>query len=678
MGRSFNFGLSGLIWVVQVIVLGILVICCITAPVISRLGFSKYQDVTYGVFGYCSRDGKECSSASANYHAERLSDNGDWRFGNGLRSKLSPILLVAPIAAGFTLLAILSNFTSQFRVVNRHAGIFVSNLLWTGLAFLSSALLCVVVWLLFWPHLTWCAYLLVAAAAIHLVCIPLTYLAHSQVSQDYDDEDVSGLNGGVSRHKYLEQEEDFSNAFNVNEFQRTAADRDLPQPGYYKASQGGGSAVSGSSKTEFSGMYPVPNQTPPQSYLRSNPAVTNRRSYISNESSHSTRDPPVMAAPYPLSSSGSLAQTGSSQNVFADRVGASAVTAPYPVTSGVGVAGQQRNYQGSGGQTGPGVAAPTGNSKYYANSYNGLQPSQPYSAINNPSLVAGGSSNNLADGSRSQLSHLQRQASPVLPSAVNGPGGLRSGVSDGAFTPSSSNYDAQTASAKVRNIHHPNYVSNAGGPPGAHSKAPPVPGLPSKVDYPLQDFDDEEFVRQNTIDPEERPPVEDDDGIKDDGSDFTSVSQRGVNPGYFVGKQAPYPIQHYSAPPSQQQQYYQDPKIGPYNQPNTPISSGQPQYLSQSYPSQQQSGYYSAPLGPAQHRDPDHSDILLQNNPDFMVGGAASNKATKFGSQKSPVQGASSPNPQGLYYRPAYKKRIQKQKNMTAASMSRDSPYGGR
>ncbi|AAS52658.2 AEL027Wp [Eremothecium gossypii ATCC 10895] len=674
---GFRFGLSGLIWLAQTAALAFLVVSCITAPVVSDLGLADADGVQYGVFGYCIQD-RGCSPVSASYGPERVFSGTQWAMGQDMRRVLGRILVVAPVAAGLTLLAVVSNFVSQFSGVHRHAGIFVSNLLWTILAFFSSALLCIVVWLLFWPHLTWCAYVLLAAAVIHLFCVPLTFLAHSQVCQDSDDE---SLHGALSSQKLMKREDDYANSFNMNELHKTAIDSDVKQPGYYKVAPVTTGDVTDSTKTDYTDIYGSQQAPPPQPYLRSTPQ--NRNSYVATE-------------PQTTSAGGNGEESGKWEQP---------TLAPYPMTGGFSAQGYNRpsgppippypstgstkdrtaNYDRERHDARSGMG-PTGDPSYYPAGMEGVQ--QPYSAINDASkngIPAGSTGDHAKNKLPYATSTTARNADPSA-SGVRGP------YAEGLPTASSSNYEVtQLSSGRItaRPAQSPAYPSSAGEP----VKQQPYPRQSRNLDYPnQQDFDDEEFVRQNTVDPEERPPIEEDDGIKDDDSDFTSVSQRGINPNYYTiaGKQAPYP-QTFSAPLPHNQAIYPDqPYAGPpppdaYQTSNSLGMSRQgahQQYVSQGYTPQPQgyqaSGYYSAP-STSQPRAPDTSDMLLQNNPDFMIGGAASNKAARFGGPGQRVQqSAGSTTAPATLYKPAYKKRMQKSKGMVAASLSRDSPYGGR
>ncbi|KAH3660530.1 hypothetical protein OGAPHI_007116 [Ogataea philodendri] len=159
-------------------------------------------------------------------------------------------------------------------------------------------------------------------------------------------------------------------------------------------------------------------------------------------------------------------------------------------------------------------------------------------------------------------------------------------------------------------------------------------------------------------------------------SNFTSVSQREINPKYYTGAQ-----QRANLPGQYMQTPYQ-------NQP-PPL-----QYSGQYYPQQQgpppvmqmppQQPYYAPTYAPSYNPPKpknNRADVLLNNNPDFAIGAPTSRRAgyKKFGGVGQP-QGGFHPGMMGRDTVPphlasgSYKNRPKP--NFPAASLSKDSPYG--
>ena len=181
-----------------------LIICCVTAPVFKQIGLSKDNDVTYGVFGYCNEEG--CSKASASYGPYTLTGknvDNEWKMNTKARKSLGYILIVTPIAAGLNFFSFLSSFISVIIITLQNnantfsAVLFFINLIFTVCGFLSATLMCIVIFLLFYPHMTWCSWLLIPAAALPLINIPIIFLGYFN---------NNGNNGDMTNLDYTDDE----------------------------------------------------------------------------------------------------------------------------------------------------------------------------------------------------------------------------------------------------------------------------------------------------------------------------------------------------------------------------------------------------------------------------------------------------------------------------------------
>lgn len=167
----------------QFITVAFLIICSVTAPVFKQIGLSKNNSITYGVFGYCSND-EGCSKASVSYDVSSLSHNNDnWSMNGTVRERLAKILIVTPIAAGLNFLAFLTSIISAIIINLSDNGVlsvslFMTNLFFDIVGFLSAALICIVTFLLFFPHMTWCSWLLIPAAVLPLFNLPVICMSY--------------------------------------------------------------------------------------------------------------------------------------------------------------------------------------------------------------------------------------------------------------------------------------------------------------------------------------------------------------------------------------------------------------------------------------------------------------------------------------------------------------------
>ena len=184
-----------IVTVFQFVSMAFLIIGSITAPVFRQIGLSKYNDITYGVFGYCdNNNNNDCSKASASYNPSQFQTNNDnWTLNNHSRNALGKILIVTPIAAGLNFFSFLSSFISIIIVTLQSnntfsAVLFFFNLLFTLFGFLSAALICIVVFLLFYPNVTWCSWILIPAAALPLINLPIIFLGYFNNKNDNEDD----------------------------------------------------------------------------------------------------------------------------------------------------------------------------------------------------------------------------------------------------------------------------------------------------------------------------------------------------------------------------------------------------------------------------------------------------------------------------------------------------------
>lgn len=173
------FGCSTAVLVFNATALAFLIIATLTVPVTQSLGLAYVEDIRYGVFGYCKvEDGvSTCSKAAASYTVSSLTKLTDWKMDDSARDTLAKILIVTPIAAGLTLISALFNLFAHFETFGSSLVFYLIGFFFTLLAFLGSALTCVVAILLFYPHVTWCTWLLIPAAVLNLVSVPLMFFA---------------------------------------------------------------------------------------------------------------------------------------------------------------------------------------------------------------------------------------------------------------------------------------------------------------------------------------------------------------------------------------------------------------------------------------------------------------------------------------------------------------------
>lgn len=154
------------------IALVFLILANVTLPVTSVLKLGSTSLFTFGIFGYC--DGSDCIKASYPVSFGDIESSAGWLLSATTRNALSKTFIVAPIATGINFFAIVMTLISLFADTT---GIMICSLVFTVISFIATALIAVMVILVFHPNVAWTGWLLVGAAAATLVALPLLFLS---------------------------------------------------------------------------------------------------------------------------------------------------------------------------------------------------------------------------------------------------------------------------------------------------------------------------------------------------------------------------------------------------------------------------------------------------------------------------------------------------------------------
>ncbi|CCH41385.1 pH-response regulator protein [Wickerhamomyces ciferrii] len=623
------FGCSTAVVVINAISLAFLILATITAPVVTSLGLAEADGNRFGVFGHCSTGGSSCSTATFPYDAVSVGQTNDWKMDDNARTTLSKILIVAPIAAGLTLISFIFNFFAHFKAFGSSLAFYLIGFIFTLLAFFASAVICIVTFLLFFPHVTWLAWLLIPATVLNLFAVPLVFFALRTTPRKFDDEEEDE----ETEDKNLTDLSDGDNFRSNNEFKLD----------------------------DFTG--------PP------NAGFTNNNLHSTSSSEKNI----------PVSSLKVI--TNDSSSINDQRSGLDKATIHDYSTNNV----------------------PTKNFNY-----NGKIQTQHYgNPEGTPNLV---SSQNYGRGGaiRSEAPAFKPQsAKPDYSTAATS---LYPRSAYQSTPPQSARFQQRPVQPPQR-IQQPGYqrsqqgsVSSGGAPSNGPNSAPVSAPVSAQAPVTNSSVYDEQHglegqnVLGNSRHGSSANSDDYDNELNDNDSDFTSVSQRAVNPRYYRGANA--------APtlfPNQEQQQLVSPVNAPAPAP-APISTAAANAPQQNYypsnvgsrpvitPQQQSfpdhtSSYYSPSNGgpvsgqfsPQQFNSPSFSgqmpsqppqqprvqrqntsDALLSTNPDFMISGPAFQKQNNV----KRINPANTPT-----YRPAYKRNQPGANKISAASLAGDSPY---
>ncbi|KAJ5220149.1 hypothetical protein N7468_009353 [Penicillium chermesinum] len=154
--------------ILLVVAFVLLLLSCLSTPIVKGIPLATYENVDYGVFGYCQ--GSKCTNVHVGYSVDSIQgESDDFNLPSSTRKSLSSILIVHPVAAFLTLVCLILAVASHFHGPS-HSPRFLLALLILFLPTLLVSLLAFLVdILLFVPHLQWGGWI-VLAATILLVC----------------------------------------------------------------------------------------------------------------------------------------------------------------------------------------------------------------------------------------------------------------------------------------------------------------------------------------------------------------------------------------------------------------------------------------------------------------------------------------------------------------------------
>ncbi|KAH3900416.1 SUR7/PalI family protein SCDLUD_003395 [Saccharomycodes ludwigii] len=649
--------------------LAALIIACVTAPVFKQIGLSSYNGIHYGVFGYCD-DTSTCTKASANYHpSEVTSSSSNWKLDDYARSTLGELLIVVPISAGVLFIAMVSNIISTVFSFKANGTssliIFIINLILSFLGFAGSAFSCIVCFLLFYPNVTWCSWILIPSAVLALLSLPLTFFIYYNNNEDQEEETASTKDGDdySSANPVVNNTHAFSTlnnnksgnllkqATNFVEETKTVTDDDddsrdagtgYASQYYNRAGKSHSTLDIGlsSSATSNYRSYENPYLRTPQNSNNNNLAQTNTLGTESEASSGSyTTEKKFMKDVHATEKEDEYDDIHSLNNNNKQEY-LSMINRNGSIRTNNDRVNNDRYAKAS-------LSSPT-------EAYEASESSSKYSTIPCNSNKAYDPRNNYLDPLSKIPSKPETFSTQILrPNSIlerntAGVGNYTGKRSTGDPIPSLP-FDikpANTASAALDNSkfgHDGSYgINSANSSANNHGGQVPL-GL--TADHNNNSVIGGDSSNNNSTN----------DGLSDPGSYFTSVSQRGVNPEYYRRKvqhgltannnyqqsqpPQPYPSSAinngnpyvnssfgYTAPPSSQQGYFMPPgqqqqglqQIGSAPLPQQHMMMG----YQQSAPPFQ--GYYYMPQ--QQKQQVDTSQFLIAHNPDFAIGGIKPNR----------------------------------------------------
>lgn len=176
-----------------------LVLATVSVPIAAPFKLATTESFQYGLLGYC-QGLLNCTKALYPIRFGDLGDSASFTLSNTTRNMLSRAFIVCPIAAGFTLFTLVCSVIS---ICFDTSALKTIALIFNVICFLASAVSCVMIVLVFVPHVAWLGWLTVGAAGCALLSFPLLFFSvgvHGDDDDESDDENVD-QNGFYAQDK---------------------------------------------------------------------------------------------------------------------------------------------------------------------------------------------------------------------------------------------------------------------------------------------------------------------------------------------------------------------------------------------------------------------------------------------------------------------------------------------
>ncbi|ODV87385.1 hypothetical protein CANARDRAFT_26786 [[Candida] arabinofermentans NRRL YB-2248] len=140
----------------------------LSVPITSRISLCTYNGYKFGVFGLC--DAETCTDIRIGYRPSEIAKFSGFTLPSNARHSISYLLVVHPLAAGFTLVLFCMTVMSFHKKLSSSSQFYLLILLWTLPTFLFSLLAFLVDILLFIPHLDWFGWTILASTVLIASC----------------------------------------------------------------------------------------------------------------------------------------------------------------------------------------------------------------------------------------------------------------------------------------------------------------------------------------------------------------------------------------------------------------------------------------------------------------------------------------------------------------------------
>ncbi|KAL7918872.1 SUR7/PalI family domain-containing protein [Trichoderma austrokoningii] len=190
------------------IAFALLLLSVISAPIISAIPLGSFDNVQFGVFGFCKPSG--CSSAGIGYDIDSVVGNHksqNFDLPSGVRHTLSMILILHPVAAFLTLVMFFMAVAAHFRSASHSSKYLLAFLIFNLITFLVCLAAFVIDVLLFIPHMAWGTYIVIAATALLFLSLLVSCAMRRTLISRKDQRRRIAENAEMNAQSYYNREE---------------------------------------------------------------------------------------------------------------------------------------------------------------------------------------------------------------------------------------------------------------------------------------------------------------------------------------------------------------------------------------------------------------------------------------------------------------------------------------
>ncbi|KAI5951806.1 hypothetical protein KGF54_004881 [Candida jiufengensis] len=209
---GFRLSFNSISFILILVSFVFLLLATISSPIVTTFNLGKTSSHTYGIFGYCSDNNSQCSSATYPLLLSSIDDkSSNWIMNSSTRDTLAKIFILTPIALGFNFILLILIFISHFGI----KPIVLIGIAINVISAILTIISCIIVILVFYPNLAWTGWILIGAAAANLISIifmilTLTIVGSSDNDDDDEDTDLNEFGRFGNTNKYDKLDDKFN------------------------------------------------------------------------------------------------------------------------------------------------------------------------------------------------------------------------------------------------------------------------------------------------------------------------------------------------------------------------------------------------------------------------------------------------------------------------------------